>query len=189
MQHRWPRSQVEREQLQTETDTLSPPPPIFFSRWSEFHLVENLKLFKHILEVRVGAAYQWSERMRDTYLFIYLGTGREGEREREKHQCLVASCVPHTGDFTSNPRMCPDWESNWQPFGLQASTQSTEPYHPGQGTFYLMPRACAAEVWEPGRDGAKLLDTSEHLGQTAKPGRSGRQEPSPEPLNTDQQGV
>ena len=90
MQHRWPRSQVEREQLQTETDTLSLPPPIFFSRWSEFHLVENLNLFKHILEVRVGAAYQWSERMRDTYLFIYLGTGREGEREREKHQCLVA---------------------------------------------------------------------------------------------------
>ena len=30
-----------------------------------------------------------------------------------------------------NPDMCPDWELNRQPFGLQAGTQSTEPYHPG----------------------------------------------------------
>ena len=27
--------------------------------------------------------------------------------------------------------MCPDWESNRQPFGSQASTQSTEPHQPG----------------------------------------------------------
>ena len=27
--------------------------------------------------------------------------------------------------------MCPDWESNWRPFGSQAGTQSTEPHQPG----------------------------------------------------------
>ena len=29
-----------------------------------------------------------------------------GEREGEKHQCVVASCVPPTGDLAYNPDMC-----------------------------------------------------------------------------------
>ena len=41
----------------------------------------------------------------------------EGEREGKKHP-LVASCTL-TGDLAHNPGVCPDWESNWQPFGLQ----------------------------------------------------------------------
>ena len=36
-----------------------------------------------------------------------------------------------TGDLAHNPCMCPDWESNRQPFSFQAGTQSTEPYQPG----------------------------------------------------------
>ena len=59
----------------------------------------------------------------------------EGEREGEKHQCVVASHVPPTGDLACNPGMCPDWELNQQPFGLQAGTQSTEPHH--QGNIYI----------------------------------------------------
>ena len=55
---------------------------------------------------------------------------KEG-RKRGKHQCVVASCVPPTGDLACNPGMCPDWESNWQPFGLQAGTQYTESHQPG----------------------------------------------------------
>ena len=43
----------------------------------------------------------------------------EGEREGEKHQCVVASRAPPTGDMACNPGMCPDWESNHQPFGSQ----------------------------------------------------------------------
>ena len=43
---------------------------------------------------------------------------REGEREGETHQCMDASCEPPSGDLAYNPGMCPDWESNWQPFGL-----------------------------------------------------------------------
>ena len=65
-------------------------------------------------------------------LFIYLlERGREGEREGEKHQCVVASHVAPTGDPARNPGMCPDWESNQRPFGSQAGAQSTEPHQPG----------------------------------------------------------
>ena len=55
----------------------------------------------------------------------------EGEREGEKHHCVVASHTPTTGDLAYNPGMCPDWELNQQPFGLQAGAQSTEPHQPG----------------------------------------------------------
>ena len=57
--------------------------------------------------------------------------GREGEREVEKHQYMVASHAPQTGDLAHNPGMCPDWESNQQLFDSQASTRSTEPHQPG----------------------------------------------------------
>ena len=63
-------------------------------------------------------------------LFIFRETkgGMKRGREGEKHQCVVASHVPPTGGLACNPGMCPDWESNWRPFGLQASIQSTEPH-------------------------------------------------------------
>ena len=47
------------------------------------------------------------------YLFIFTERGREGDREGEKHQCVVASRLAH------NPGMCPDQESNWRPFDSQ----------------------------------------------------------------------
>ena len=61
-----------------------------------------------------------------------------GEREREKHQCVFASRVPPTGDWACNPGMRPDWESNPGPFGLQAGTQSTGPYQPGQFELFFL---------------------------------------------------
>ena len=62
---------------------------------------------------------------------LFLERGRKGEREGKKHQCVVASCTSPTGDLARNPGTCPDWESYQQPFGPQASTQSTEPHQPG----------------------------------------------------------
>ena len=56
---------------------------------------------------------------------------RDGEREGEKYQCVVASRMPPTGDLAGNPGMCPEWELNQRPFGSQADTQSTEPHQPG----------------------------------------------------------
>ena len=70
-------------------------------------------------------------------LLVFRERGREGEREGEKHQCVVASHTPPTGDLAHNPGMCPDWESNQQAFGFQAGTQSTEPHQPGrEGWFW-----------------------------------------------------
>ena len=43
---------------------------------------------------------------------------------------------PPTGDLACNPGMCPDWESNQQPFGSQANTQSTEPHQSGITVVY-----------------------------------------------------
>ena len=64
--------------------------------------------------------------------FIYFRErGKEGGREGEKHQCVVASHMPPTGDLAHNPGTCPDWESNQQPSASQAGAQSTEPHQPG----------------------------------------------------------
>ena len=53
-------------------------------------------------------------------------------REGEKHQCVVASHAPPTGDLAHNPGTCPDWEWKQQLFDSQAPAQSpTEPHQPG----------------------------------------------------------
>ena len=65
----------------------------------------------------------------------FLEREKGGRGEGEKHQCVVASHAPPTGDLAGNPGMCPDWKSNCQPFGLQASTQSAEPHQPGPFTI------------------------------------------------------
>ena len=69
-------------------------------------------------------------------LFIFRQRGREGEREGEKHQCVVASPMPlHCGPGPQ-PGTCPVWDANQQPFGSQAIAQSTEPHQPGPKFFF-----------------------------------------------------
>ena len=59
---------------------------------------------------------------------------------------MVASQKPPAGDLAHKPGMCPDWELNWQPFGSQAGTQSTEPHQPGlQKSFYWY--SLSSSVW------------------------------------------
>ena len=69
------------------------------------------------------------------YLFMFRERGREGDREGEKHQCVVASHVAPTGDLVCNPGMCPDWESNQQPFGLQPALNPLSYTSQGSGLF------------------------------------------------------
>ena len=38
---------------------------------------------------------------------FFLNRTKDGEREGEKHQCVVASHTPRTGDLACNPGMCP----------------------------------------------------------------------------------
>ena len=70
-----------------------------------------------------GTYFELHFFLRFTY---FLERGREREKEGEKHQCVVASCTPPTGDLAGNPGMWPDCESNPPPLGSQAGTQSTE---------------------------------------------------------------
>ena len=64
------------------------------------------------------------------YLFLDRGEGREKEQERNINVWLPLTHSPYE-DLDCNPGMCPDWESNWWPFGLQASAESAETHHPG----------------------------------------------------------
>ena len=71
------------------------------------------------------------------YLFLQGKGGRKRERETNINVWLIywsgASQASPTGDPAHNPGMCPDWESNWRPFGSQARTQATLS-HTGQGS-------------------------------------------------------
>ena len=64
-------------------------------------------------------------------LLIFRQRGREGEREGEWYQYVVASRAPPTGYLDHNPGMCPNWESNWRPTGNPLS-------HTSQGSYYLL---------------------------------------------------
>ena len=85
----------------------------------------------------------WLNRRRDFffkrfYLFIFRERGKEGEKEGEKHQYVVVSHTPPTGDLAHNPGMCSDCESNQRPFALHSGAQSTEPHQPGLSfSFFL----------------------------------------------------
>ena len=73
------------------------------------------------------------------FIYLFLDRGEGKEKEGEKHQCAVASHTPPTGDLTwpAIQALCPDWESNWQPFGSQAGTQFTEPHRPEKDLYFL----------------------------------------------------
>ena len=73
------------------------------------------------------------------FYYLFFERGRHRGREGEKHQCVVVSLVPPTGDLACNPSMYPDWELNeqQQPFGSQAHAQSTELHQSKQQNFSL----------------------------------------------------
>ena len=66
-------------------------------------------------------------------VFIFFRERKGGrKRWRETSMCgCLSSHVPRTGDVAGILGMCPDWELNQRPFGLQAGAQSTEPHQPG----------------------------------------------------------
>ena len=80
------------------------------------------------------------------FLRFYLFNFRKRERERvrvgEKQQCVFASRMLPMGDLAHNPGMCPNWESNQQPSGSQASTRSTEPHQPGHPFLEYVFKIC-----------------------------------------------
>ena len=65
------------------------------------------------------------------FIYLFLERGREGEKEGEKYQCVVASRAPPTGDLAHNPGMCPDSELNRRLFGSQPALNPLS--HTSQG--------------------------------------------------------
>ena len=65
------------------------------------------------------------------FIYLFLERGEGKERERERNINVFASHMHPVEDLACNPGTWPDWESNQQPFGSQAGTQSTELYQPG----------------------------------------------------------
>ena len=98
----------------------------------------NLHLYRLALKAirkRKPTTYNSISFFKKTYWFIFREKEREGEREGETQECVVASHAPPTGDLACNPGLCPDWESNQQPFGLQVCAQSTELHQPGRDSI------------------------------------------------------
>ena len=64
---------------------------------------------------------------------LFLERGREGERGRETdiNVWLPLAC-PLLGTWPATQACALDWKSNQQLFGLQASSQSTEPHSQGK---------------------------------------------------------
>ena len=68
-------------------------------------------------------------------IYLFLERGREGDKEGEKHPCVVASCMPPTQDLARNPGMCPDWESNGDPLIHRPALNLLS--HSSQGCYTL----------------------------------------------------
>ena len=80
----------------------------------EFHYLMYVKVLSKIKTHAIicnHLYYKLSNFLKD-FIYLFLERGREGEREGEKHQCVVASQAPPTGDLARIPGMCPDWEWN-----------------------------------------------------------------------------
>ena len=63
---------------------------------------------------------------------------------------MVASHVPCTGHLGCHPGVCPDWELNWQPFGSQAHTRSTQLYQAGLVSVIL------CQSWQTNLEGKEV---------------------------------
>ena len=92
----------------------------------------------YVLDINLLLNISFANNFLIFYLFIFRERGREGEREGEKHQCVVASHEPPTRYLACTPGMCPDWQLNWWPFGSQAHAQSTELHQLGLFFVSLM---------------------------------------------------
>ena len=76
-------------------------------------------------------------------LFIFRYRGKEREREGEKLRHVRGtsiSCFLHASQWgqAHNPGMCPDQESNQQPFALWDDAQPTQPHQSGLNYYLLI---------------------------------------------------
>ena len=65
------------------------------------------------------------------FIYLFLERRERKEKEKERNNNVWLPLVPHTGDLAHNTSMCPDWESNQQPFGSQPMLNP--PHYTSQG--------------------------------------------------------
>ena len=71
----------------------------------------------------------------DFIYFVFRERGREGEREGEKHPCVVASEAPPTADLAHNPGMCPDRSQTGNPSVCRPALNPLS--HTSRDYFYI----------------------------------------------------
>lgn len=62
---------------------------------------------------------------------------QERKRDSETSMCGCLSRFPFWGPGLK-PKLCPDCESNWWPFGLPAHAEATELHQPGHLDNFLL---------------------------------------------------
>ena len=70
-------------------------------------MLSDMDDFFYMLDFSIAPIF-WLKNISFFLKKFYLLVFREREKEGEKHQCVVASYAPPTGDLTDNPGMCPD---------------------------------------------------------------------------------
>ena len=109
-------------------------------------------------------------------LFVYLKErGRSKEREtstRERNICQLPSVCTLTMGQTCNLGMCPDWESNPQPFGVGDNAPTNWATQPGLELYFDGERKCVfmrnwdkcEEVWIISSTWQRLKANMEFMG-------------------------
>ena len=122
------------EESQHQAPGLTPSPDIFKAGWLEvpyWRLQETQSpLYMTNLYVclfKLFAIALCRPLFKRFYLFIFRERGG-GEKERERNIDWLPLIGAPPGDKTQNPGICPDRESNWQPFALRDNAQPTEPH-------------------------------------------------------------
>ena len=94
------------------------------------------------------------------FIYLFLERGREGEREGEKYQCVLASCVASNADLACNPGTGPDWESNQRSFGLQPTLNPLS--YTSQGSHFIF----QANLWKAFYNKFKMISKSFQYSKT-----------------------
>ena len=70
-------------------------------------------------------------------LFLFRERGREGEREGERNQCVVASCAPPLGTWPATQECALTGSRTGDPLVCRLALNPLEPHQPGPAILVL----------------------------------------------------
>ena len=131
---------------------------------------------KKVNQMRVSVQQWFSWYFFKDFIYLFSETGELGETETremlmwEMHPSISCLFNTPTRDLACNPGLCPDWESNWQPFDLQDNAQPNEP-HQSELTllvslYLLINKSLSASTTVPSleHNGSDTISTADPLG-------------------------